>query len=56
MARGAYDAPIPNMWMTLVLSGRPLTCKSPSTPRLSVEVPHALPSSLFTWLDREEDA
>lgn len=56
MARGAYDAPIPNMWMTLVLSGRPLTCTSPSTPRLSVEVPESLRARLFPWLEAEERA
>lgn len=42
--------------MTLVLSGRPLTCTSPSTPRLSVEMPHALRSRVFNWLEREEEA
>lgn len=56
IAPGAYDAPIPNMWLTLVLWGRPLTCTSPSTPLLSMEVPHALRSGLFLFLEREEEA
>lgn len=56
MARGAYDAPIPNVWMTLTLSGRPLTCTWQSTLSLSVEVPHVLRSRLFPWLEREEEA
>lgn len=37
MALGAYEAPIPNMWMTLVLSGGSLTCTALSTPRLKLE-------------------
>lgn len=51
MARGAQDAPIPNVCMTLVLSRRPLTCTSQSTPRLSVEVPESLRARLLPWLE-----
>lgn len=56
MAKGAYDAPIPNAVMTLGLSGRPLSCSSPVTPRLQVEVPAELQRTICPWLEAEEAA
>lgn len=56
MAKGAYDAPIPNAVMTLGLSGRPLTCSAPITPRLEVDVPDELQRTICPWLEEEEAA
>lgn len=56
MAKGAYDAPIPNAVMTLGLSGRPLSCTAPVTPRLEVQVPTELQRTICPWLEAEEAA
>lgn len=56
MAKGAYDAPIPNAVMTLGLSGRPLTCSAPITRRLEVDVPDELQRTICPWLEEEEAA
>lgn len=56
MAKGAYDAPIPNAVMALGLSGRPLSCTAPVTPRLEVQVPTKLQRTICPWLEAEEAA
>jgi len=50
MARGAYDAAIPNRNAMVALSGRPLSTTSPTTPRYQVPVPPELQATLCPWL------
>lgn len=53
---GAYNQNIPNRRATLGLSGRDLSCISPSTPRLKVVVPPELRALLFPFLEAAEAA
>jgi len=53
-ANGAYDGLIPNAPMMTALSGWSADYPSPVTPRLSVEVPEKLQSTICPWLAGEE--
>jgi len=50
LARGAYDAAIPNRDAIVALSSRPLSTTCPTTPRLQVPVPSDLQATLCPWL------
>jgi len=56
LARGAYDAAIPNRDAIVALSSRPLSTTCPTTPRLQVPVPPDLQATLCPWLESEEKA
>jgi len=56
VARGAYEAAIPNRDAIVALSSRPLSTTSPTTPRYKVPVPLALQATMCPWLEAEEKA
>jgi len=55
-ASGMYDRRIPIPSMLVALSGCPLDCTSPVSPRLLVKVPDEMKNKLFPWLKYAEAA